>query len=226
MFTSNDPEILRQALNRFEVPMFAVQRNHASDMFTLICVNQAYEAMTGRQSHELEGRTLFDLVPDDLAARLNDHYATCVDQMEFHTHSEPTPIAQPNILWKTTLQPVVLDNGSERVVGTCSVIEAATPEQQVTDAEFFATQAQMQLTQMQFFLESLEHSHDLPSETRGHAAMVSGLARSLSRVLSDMRTATQSRLPTPRSQAQLQRDPKPVERFETFDRLNRCLADN
>jgi len=193
MFTTLNPEDLLNTLNRFSVPMFAAERSDKHAPFRLICFNNAHKRATGLNSDAIAGAKLSDIFSAQDAVQVEEHYALCVDTNDVINYHETFRLMGRKTRWDTTLQPVKTNNGRDRIIGTALSMDVNTDPSDVDDTEFFAAQAQMQIGQMQQFLDWLEVHPDIPARVRDHALMTNGLARSLEHVLLDLRLATQRR---------------------------------
>jgi hypothetical protein len=191
MFTRDDTDDLKHTLNRFPVPMFAAERASPQDSFRLLCVNDAHQRATGMSDTNIKDTPLRHILSVQDAAQVEGRYSACVESDEIINYRECIVLAGRQTRWETTLQPIHMPGTRQRVIGTALSIELNAHPSDLDDTEFFAAKAQMQLTQLQAFLNSLETRSDLPLETRDHAMMVNGLARSMERVLLDIRLAAQ-----------------------------------
>lgn len=193
MFTTLDADQLLCTLNRFAIPMFAAERRHKHAPFRMICINSAHRRATGLNGESIAGALLSEVFSPEDAAQVEEHYALCVDTNDVINYHETFLLMGRKTRWDTTLQPVKTNDGRDRIIGTALSMDVNIDPAEVDDTEFFAAQAQMQIGQMQQFLDWLEVHPEIPVPVRDHAFMINGLARSLERVLLDLRLATQRR---------------------------------
>jgi len=193
MFTTLDTDQLLATLNRFAVPMFAAERPDQYSPFRILCTNSAHVRATGLKGDDVAGLRLEEFLPPEDARNTEERYALCIQTDDVINYHETLRIMGRLTRWDTTLQPVNMPGTRQRIIGTALSMELNADPAEVDDTEFFAAQAQMQIGQMQQFLDWLEVHPQIPAETRDHALMINGLARSLERVLLDLRLATQRR---------------------------------
>jgi len=193
MFSTLDTVQLRCTLNRFAIPMFAAERANKHSQFRILCINNAHSRATGLDGNAVAGQKLSEIFTPDDAAIVEGHYAMCVESNDVINYHETIQLLGRKTRWDTTLQPIKMPGGSHRIIGTALSMELNTDPSQVDDTEYFAAQAQMQIGQMQQFLDWLEVHPEIPARVRDHALMTNGLARSLERILLDLRLATQRR---------------------------------
>lgn len=190
MFSMQDHTELLQVLDYFDVPMFAAERAPGDTDFRMIGVNACHSTATSLTTALVAGRTPHDILPPADAIAVAAHYLTCTTRGETIVYNETLNIAGRTRHWRTTLQPVMLPDRRQRVVGIAMEIADAEQVSALTDTSFYAAQAQMKIGQLEAFLTHLEHRDDLPLETRSEAMMIAGLTRSLDAVLADIQSLT------------------------------------
>lgn len=195
MFQSADPVVLRKTLEHYPVPMFAAQRETPKQPFYLICLNAAHTRATGVTTEQVAGVRPTDLLGEVEGAEVEAHYANCADSGVVVNYRETLHFAGRPTRWETTLLPVMTNSGAERVVGTALTLGMPTQSRDVSDAEYYAAQAQMQFAHIGQFLEMLQNRPDLPHDLQTGAMMIEGLNRSLDHLLQDLRLAVQDKLP-------------------------------
>lgn len=189
MYTHADHDSLSATLDEFAVPMFAAERQSRSDSFRFIGVNAAHARRSGLTNDAIIGARTCDLLPPDDAEATENHYRDCVDRHAVLNYAETINFAGVATFWNTTLQPVVLRTGAQRIIGTAISTNDLIAAAKLEDAAFFATSAQMQVAKLRSFLEQVEKRPDLPSDLRDKAQMIDGLTRSIDALLSDIRCA-------------------------------------
>ena len=193
MFATPDPEDLSTVLNHFPVPMFAAQRSGKLDPFRILCINTAHSRATGLTMTDVRNKPVHELLTNDDAMQVAARYARCVEARRVINYHETLHLLGRETHWETTLQPIDMPDGIDRVIGTALSHELHDADTNIDDAEFFALQAQMQLGHVREFLNSFETRPDLPQDARERAMMVNGLTRGLDRLLFDLRLATRRR---------------------------------
>lgn len=191
MFTTHDTAQLLATLNRFAVPMFAAERANKHSPFRMLCINTAHRRATGLNGDDIAGLPLIDFLSASDARAAEERYALCVETEDVINYHETLRLSGRMTRWDTTLQPVKMLGSRQRIIGTALSMELNADPADVDDTEYFAAQAQMQIGQMQQFLDWLEVNPKLPADIRDHTMMINGLARGIERVLLDLRLATQ-----------------------------------
>lgn len=192
MFKNSDPFELMATLNMFPVPMFSAERESPDALFRVLCVNAAHTALTDLTTEFATGKLLSELLPPDQAEAVETRYARCIEQQSVINYRESLNINKKDMsTWETTLQPVVMLGGRQRIVGTSLHFETHDGKTKLEDVEYFASQAHVQLGHIQDALDTLEKRPDLTVYARERTMMISGLARGLDRLLRDLRVAAQ-----------------------------------
>ena len=91
MFRSNDIGVLRDQIDKFDLPIFIVQRSEAS------------------------------IFPQTQAERIHSRYALCVEQAPPIRCRETLDLPCGLTAWETTLHHVLTHNGEHRVVGSATL---------------------------------------------------------------------------------------------------------
>jgi hypothetical protein len=186
MFQLDDADRLAERLDLYPIPMFAADRSPGSE-WRLQCVNGQHTKLSGVATTDVRNARISDLLPPQEAAEVKARYDACIAPGDVIHYSETLHINGRKLMWRTTLQPVRLDSGIDRVVGTALTFEPRPPCAAAGDPAYFAAVAQMQLAKVRAFLDSLENRSDIPLDTRQKAIMITGLMRSLDHVMDDMR---------------------------------------
>ncbi|RVV98673.1 hypothetical protein EKE94_07125 [Mesobaculum littorinae] len=189
MFNTEDSDSLATVLNFFQMPMFAVERVAPGAPFRLLCINDAHARISGMDSAAVRGRMISELLGAEDARHVLDRFGRCVatgTAMRYREKLElPTGVKE----WDTTIQPVFTNDARERVIGTAIVISGqdARPSRAWEDVRFFSAQANFQLSQVATYLDAVAQNTKGASTAPGAVAAVSGICRSIERVLSDIR---------------------------------------
>ena len=194
MFSMSDHKELLSVLDYFEVPMFAAERATPAEPFRLIGVNAAHTGATTLTTAMVAGKTPHDILGPEDADAVASHYATCADRGKTIVYSETLNIAGRTRHWRTTLQPVAMADGFQRVIGIAMEVFNDQEIAGLTDTSYYAAQAQIKVGQLEAFLTQLEERDDLPLDARAQAMMVAGLTRSLDAVLADIQNVTERQL--------------------------------
>jgi len=187
LFTSDDHFTLASTLDQMAVPMFAAERESPDAPFRMVCVNQAHTERTGMTKRQVRNKRLCDLLPAEDARDVQARYATCADDALATSYNERLVLNGLQMDWNTTLQPIKLSNGVERVIGTAIALDRPPDARSAEEAAYFSAHAQMQVGKLRFFLDMLEDRRDVPADMRGMAIMVGNLTRSIDAVLGDIR---------------------------------------
>lgn len=187
LFTSDDHFTLASTLEHMAVPMFAAERRSKDAPFRLVCVNKAHSDRTGMTTGAVRNRRIEDLLRPGDAKDVMSRYARCADQNKTISYNETLVLNGMTMDWNTTLQPVVLSDGTERVVGTAIALDRPANLRSAEEAAYFSAHAQMQVGKLRHFLDMLEDRKDVPADMRGMAMMVNNLTYSIDVVLGDIR---------------------------------------
>lgn len=186
MFSPTDTDTLCANLDRFGVPMFAAERTAPDRPFRLLAVNAAHTRSTGLTNERVRGARVADLLPPEEAEEVEAHYARCVQTQAVIDYTEVLHIDDRRTEWRTTLQPVRTDHAAQRLVGTAVCLSDGRTDQPMTDTEYYAIRAQLQLGQVRWFLDTLTDRTDIPPDMREGAMRVANLSRSLDSLLIDI----------------------------------------
>ncbi len=193
MFTTEDVDILQEQLDAVPVPMFAADRDEPGGSYRVVCVNRAHRHETGMGRGPDSGTgappgtasgVIFPFRPDQ---RLD---ARCIEALDGRTTAQfrqTVSIDGRAVQSDISLRRVRMPAGRDRVVGSTFPAGALPERTAASDAAFFAMQGQFHLARIAAFVAALEARRDLPADIAGHAVAVSGLCRSLDRVLEDIR---------------------------------------
>ncbi|MFC6759430.1 hypothetical protein ACFQFQ_07865 [Sulfitobacter porphyrae] len=80
MFTTADVRDLRRQIDRFNVPMFIVQRYRDTDTFEILALNRRHEIESGMSMEGVMGKPLSDLLPPKQAAAVAAKYEKCLTE--------------------------------------------------------------------------------------------------------------------------------------------------
>lgn len=175
--------------------MFAAQRDASTEPFHLICVNTAHTRATGLDTSQIAGLRPSDILPNDEGRKVEARYESCVTLSDVIHYNEELHLSGRLTHWHTTLMPVKLDCGGDRVIGTALTLGLPVVTDDLSDAEYYAAQVQMRLGQIGQFLRIIQEHPETPQDLRTGAIMMEGLNHSLDHLLQDLRLATQSRPP-------------------------------
>ncbi|MEO1640821.1 MAG: hypothetical protein AAFU41_16385 [Pseudomonadota bacterium] len=186
-FTSDDYQALSDTLDAFAVPMFAAERAHPNADFRLICVNAAHTAKTGLRSEDVLRKRTAEILSAADAAAVEQRYAKCADLGVPTTYDERLELKGITADWNTTLQPVVMSDGRQRIIGTAIVLEAFPDRERLQDAAFYAAKAQLQIGKIRHYLSMLQNRSEVPYGLRTAAMSVGSVTQSLDAIMDDIR---------------------------------------
>ncbi|QDC10350.1 hypothetical protein FHY55_14320 [Oceanicola sp. D3] len=206
MFQQREPGDLKQLLDGFEVPMFAVERRAPDAPWVLLCINTAHANASGMNATEVAGREVTALLPEADADWACARYHECTRSPEPLRYVEKLTIAGQRQEWDTSLQRVRLPDGGERVIGTALVLrpEAATLAQcSLSTIRDQAVEADWHLSRVTVFLEGIATMAAAELSPARLAVQAEGLAatcRNVSSLVSQLRrTAERIERNTPRA---------------------------
>ena len=91
----------------------------ADKEFRYAGINPQHEALTGIANDDIRGKTPLDVLPEDAALAVIDHYRDCVQANQPITYEEWLPFKGKPTCWETTLHPQVSETGQAyRIIGT------------------------------------------------------------------------------------------------------------
>lgn len=187
MFTLEDHDALSKMLDQYPVPMFAAERSGPSVPFRLICVNAAHTRSTGLETEQIAGKRPLDILSAAEGRAVEARYDTCANFGEVINYQEELHLNGHLTKWQTTLMPVTLHSGADRVIGTALTLGLPANTSNISDAEYYAAQAQMRMGQIGQFMEMLQTHPETPLELRTGAMLMGGLTRSISHMMQDLR---------------------------------------
>ncbi|WP_373635570.1 hypothetical protein [Yoonia sp. SS1-5] len=190
MFGNTDHQSLYQTLEAFAVPMFAAERPCPTDPFRMICINSAYTDQSGLTNDIVRAQRTSDFLHPEDAAAVEQRYCECVHNRTATNYAATLVFNDIRTQWNTTLQPVFLPDGTERIIGTAFAIDRLCETLGMDDAAYFAASAQMQMGKLRHFIDMLEQRADLPADMRDAAFVVGNLTRSIDAILGDLRART------------------------------------
>jgi PAS domain S-box-containing protein len=102
---------------------------NAQDVFFLLTVdesgtirfdrfNEHEEAVVGRSTREIQGKTPVEAFGEELGSQLEANYRECVEREETITYEEERQFGDTTSVWRTRLTPIVVDGRVERIVGS------------------------------------------------------------------------------------------------------------
>lgn len=191
MFSNPDAEILRETLNGFDVPMFAVERQNHDNNFHLICINAAHEAVSGLDHTEIAGQNVFNLLPHAQAIQVEARYRDCANRRENIRYREVLSVAKGDLLWDTSLEPILVNGQCNRVLGRAVVLPTSTTislsQSGLDDIQYYASQAALQLGQIENFLQYAQEDHGMSPDRRAYFSAVTGLCRATAQHIGEVR---------------------------------------
>lgn len=212
LLTSDDYQTLSNMLDAFAVPMFAAERRNPQSPFRMLCVNAAHSARTGWRCEEVKLKHTYEILPPADAAEVERRYARCADLDQPLTFDERLVLKGVSADWKTTLQPITLPDGRQRIIGTAIVLDHPHDRLRLQDAVFFAAKAQMQMGKIHRYLELAERRAELPLDMRNSTLSAMRVARNIDSILDEIRQLQPDSIDRPVNQPH-----KPVLAFARAD---------
>lgn len=187
MFQTSDHSALKAALDDYPVPMFATERQTDHHPFQLICLNAAHTKSIGLRPLdfwcETERRDVGAVYDDGARGGADVNYC-----QERHLNGCLTK-------WETTLLQVTTNTGAKRLIGVALTLGLPAPGTTISDVDYYAAQAKMQLRHIGRALQMLHDFSGSAQEQDTAARMIGGLNCSLDYLMQDLRHALYNRAP-------------------------------
>ncbi|KAF0675442.1 PAS domain S-box protein [Profundibacterium mesophilum] len=206
MFDTLDPDALREEINIFQIPMFAAERRDGDTPFRILGINTAHERISGFKHQDLCGKNLEDILPPEQAKQVAKHYTTCVRSRTSQRYREVLDMSEGSIMWDTTIQPISMHDGRERVLGSAVYLRHISRPQgdqlAFEDVQYFSAQAAFQLSQVSTYLDAVDRGKIEPNRMHDSIAALAGICRSIDRALMDIRSVADAQI----AKAQVRRE--------------------
>ncbi|MGM0648722.1 MAG: GAF domain-containing protein, partial [Bacteroidota bacterium] len=99
--------------------------------FRLNMINPTHERLTGLDNDQVYGKTLYEILPSDMAATVEKRYMRCIQSRKNVTYEENIPFQGQDYWWLTSLHPIFDDDGEPiRIIGTSLDITARKKNEQ------------------------------------------------------------------------------------------------
>lgn len=198
MFDTLDPDALREEIDIFQVPMFAAERRRVDEPFRILGINRAHERISGFRNSELRGRSPDEILPPSQAKQVIGHYTACVETGRSQRYREVLDMSEGSILWDTTIQPITMQCGRQRVLGSAVYLRHISRPQgdqlAFEDVQYFSAQAAFQLSQVSTYLDAVENGELEPNHMHDSIAALAGICRSIDRALTDIRSVADAQI--------------------------------
>jgi len=80
--------------------------------------NEREEAVTGKSTEEVRGKTPTEVFGDETGSELAANYRECIERQEPLVYEEELDLTDETTIWQTKLTPIVVDGTVERIVGS------------------------------------------------------------------------------------------------------------
>ena len=198
MFRSNDIGVLRDQIDKFDLPIFVVQRSEASGEFEFLALNLACERQTGVAMQDIVLKPLAKIFPQAQAERIHSRYALCVEQAPPIRCRETLDLPCGLTAWETTLHHVLTHNGEHRVVGSATLFSGihhdARDVAAFEDVRYFSSLSGWKLEQIIQVLDAYDQGAIPKSQLSGSVQALSGLCRSVACSMQHLRSIADDRL--------------------------------
>ncbi len=191
MLDTSSAENLAALLDQFSIPMFAAERATADHDFELICINRAHADATGFDPATARGVALRNLLPPNQAEIVIGRYTECTRTQSPQRYLETLTLPGGIQQWDTTIQPVRLPSGGDRVIGTAIQIAGDSPSDgtQMTydDIRYFSAMADMQLQNLLSMFEAARDQGLFSDDSASRVTQLCCVCRSVQRSVEDIR---------------------------------------
>ena len=200
MFRSNDIGVLRNQIDRFDLPIFVAQRSEMSGEFEFLALNLACERQTGVAMQDIVLKPLEKIFPRAQAKRIQSRYALCVEQAPPLRYRETLDLPCGLIAWETTLHHVLTNNGEHRVVGSATqfskVYRDALDIAAFQDVRYYSSFSGWKLDQIIQVLDAYDQGAIPNAQLSATMQALSGLCRSVASSMQHLRSTADDRLRT------------------------------
>ncbi|MCV3270091.1 PAS domain-containing protein [Roseobacter sinensis] len=191
MLNTASAEKLAAILDQFSVPMFAAERASKKGDFQLVCMNRARAEATGFEPGAARGRALRDLLPAHQADIVIGRYAECTRTQSPQRYLETLTLPGGVQTWDTTIQPIRLASGADRVIGTAIQVADNVPPSgsQIVydDIRYFSALADMQLQNLLSMFEAARDQGLFNDDSASRINRLCCVCRSVQRSVEDIR---------------------------------------
>lgn len=210
MLDTDSADQLAAIFDQFSVPMFAAERASVQSEFKIVCINQAHAEATGFEPITLRDTAVRDLLPRTEADFAIGRYAECARTQNSLRYLETLTLPDGVQQWDTSIQPVQLAGGGDRVIGTTFKIADAenTNGAQMTydNIRYFSALADMQLQNLLSMFEIARVQGLFNTDSAGRVHRLCGICRSVQRSVEDIRETVRRASPDP-TQRKIERTP-------------------
>ncbi|OAN73613.1 hypothetical protein A8B82_19045 [Sulfitobacter sp. EhC04] len=198
MFTTANVRDLRRQIDRFNVPMFIIQRYRDTHTFEILALNRRYEVESGMSMDAIQGKPLTDLLPPKQAAAVGEKYEKCLTEKAPQRYREVLDLPRGSMIWDTTLQYAEIAGQPDRIIGSAIVLERIEhddhDEHAFQDMRYLAAASGCELGKVSALLEAVERGHFDSKRLAGSAGMLAGLCRTIDYKLNEIRAAAEKRI--------------------------------
>lgn len=181
---------LAQLLNQFSAPMFALERTNLSAPFRFVHINDAMEQVAHCDRHEIIGTLLSKVLPVHDHKSIMRYFMHSIETGEVIRFRESFAFSGESSRWDVTLQPILLADGSNRIIATCIQEAAASylPETPaLDDIQYFSSIADFQLQNLISTFETCQAGDLFEGQSNQRIERLSGMCRAVQRAVADIK---------------------------------------
>lgn len=199
MLNTTSAEKLAAILDQFSVPMFAAERASHKGDFYIVCINRAHAEATGVKAEAARGVCPRDILPPRQADVVLSRYAECTRTQSPLRYRETLTLPDGVQQWDTTIQPVRLASGGDRVIGTAIQIvsDSASKDTQMTydNIRYFSALADMQLQNLLSMFDAARDQGLFNDDSASRVSRLCSVCRSVQRSVEDIRETVREAAP-------------------------------
>jgi len=181
---------LAQHLNQSPTPMYALERTKNAAPFRFIVLNTAMERAALCRQSDVIGKTLSEVLPADESIAAQCRVSHCMDTLVVTQFTDRFTITAQPFAWDTTLHPIRLVDGRQRIVASAIRKDNPTAAQPETvaleDIKYFSSIADFQIQNLISLFETYDANDLLRAETEQRIAKLSGMCRSVQVTVSEI----------------------------------------
>lgn len=174
---------LAHHLNQTSTPMYALERTDSAGAFRFASLNDAMERAALCTRRDVIGKTLAEALPADESITAQRRLAHCIETLDVSRFTDRFTITAQPFAWDTTLHPIRLSDGTERIVASAirqDISVTARPETVAfDDIKYFSSVADFQIQNLISLFETYDATDLLLAETEQRIAKLSGMCRTV-----------------------------------------------
>ncbi len=198
MFQASDIDALKSEIDSFKVPVFVAERATPSEEFRILALNETHEAATGMRNTDHALLRISEILPPDQARHVNSRYAQAIQMSAPFQYREELTMPDGLMTWDTTVRPVRMDSGAERVLGHAICVRTLRTDTAdllaFEDVRYFSAEAAFQLSKVTEMFEAMEAGRADLNDLRASVGFLAGICRSVDSTLSEVRARAEARI--------------------------------